>query len=117
MLLGVPLLLDRIALNVIRPPRLPILDQPSPGRHVVTDVEIPSEYTLQGWLIEPAVAIDGPVIILSHGWGTNSGMVVPLAGAAGSTPVVIGGAGHTDILERPETLEGILSFLRALPGR
>ncbi len=77
---GSILLLDRLALATIRPPRkvrgrrldaLPFHTRP----HAFTSLGQP----LRGWVVEPARDGGGTVVVLAHGWGSSHGRMTHLA--------------------------------------
>lgn len=101
---AVALLLDRLAVRLLRPPprepeRTPD-DLPSarPGGHREVRFPAPGGAAIRGWRIEPRE--EGPgraVVVLAHGWGATSGRMLGLAGAlleAGHPVVAFDFRGH-----------------------
>jgi alpha-beta hydrolase superfamily lysophospholipase len=74
------ILLDRLALSLIRPARRPYHRVPREA-HRVEEASIPAPYLLRGWLLHPVRDEGRPLVILCHGWGGNGGTLLPLADA------------------------------------
>lgn len=76
-------LLDRMALAVVRPPRRPPGRTPDDLGLPHRDVVVPSAYPLRGWLLEPRPGgpDHAPAVVLTHGWAANAGVLVGLAAA------------------------------------
>ena len=92
------LLLDRVAVKMIRPPLKPL-------RKKATDLPFRSEsisvasggYALASWVLYPDEDNGGPVLVFAHGWGSNHGTVARLAGPllkAGYPSVLFDVRGH-----------------------
>jgi alpha-beta hydrolase superfamily lysophospholipase len=91
-------LLDRLALATIRPPRRPTDRTPrdlgQPFRDVLFDS---GEHRLRGWLIEPEGSDTRPLALLVHGWSANSSTMLTLAeplAAAGFATFAFDVRGH-----------------------
>jgi pimeloyl-ACP methyl ester carboxylesterase len=77
---GLVLVLDRMALAMIRPPKKiharKIRDLPFGKReHHFISLGQP----LKGWFVDPEKDIGGPVVVLVHGWGSSHGRMTILA--------------------------------------
>lgn len=78
-LVMVLILMDRVAVHMIRPRLKPLrrraVDLPFPSEPVA----IPSgDQVLSGWIVRPLVDHGGPVAVLVHGWGSNHGTMTRL---------------------------------------
>ncbi len=81
-LVGAPLLLlGRAARKMLRPPRRPFVRTADDVPHPYEDVTFRSgNLDLRGWLFLPRTLGDRkPVVVVSHGWGSNSGDLLTLA--------------------------------------
>ena len=80
MVAGALVVLDRMANQAVKPvPRLP--DESVPDRGILhEDLTIPSgDHTLHAWLLPPGGAPRPPLVLLTHGWGANYGVLIQLA--------------------------------------
>lgn len=83
---GVALVLDRLTLSMLRPRRRPLARTPDAVGLNWESLTIPEEPddgapALEAWRIRGEDPT-GPVLLLAHGWGANSAVVLPLARAA-----------------------------------
>jgi pimeloyl-ACP methyl ester carboxylesterase len=91
--LGVALvLLNRLAVGVLRPPRRPHRRDPAdlaaaPGVRV-DEVALDGEVPLSGWWVRPAAGGRAARVVLVHGWGANAAVLLDVARA-------LVAAGHT----------------------
>lgn len=72
--------LHRLALSMLRPPRRAPDRTPDDLGLAFREWSVPGVPRLEGWWMQGG-RTDGPVVILSHGWGANGGVVLPLASA------------------------------------
>jgi len=73
--------MDRIAVQMIRPPYKPLRKRAKGLPFQVEPVSIPSgDQSLSGWIARPDDDNGGPVLVLVHGWGSNHGTMTRLAG-------------------------------------
>lgn len=79
--LGVVLLLDRVALGMLRPARRPAGREPDALGLDFVEWTVAGEPPLEAWEIRGRDP-EGPILILAHGWGANASVVLPLARAA-----------------------------------
>lgn len=75
------ILLDRVALALMRPAHRPPGHTPDQVGLTARDWTVPGEPPLKGWWMRGEDP-QGPVVILAHGWGANGAVVLPLARAA-----------------------------------
>lgn len=76
--LAAMVLLDRVALGMMRPARRPVAREPDALEMAFSSWTIPGAPPLEAWDI-PGQDPAGPVVILAHGWGANAAVVLPLA--------------------------------------
>jgi pimeloyl-ACP methyl ester carboxylesterase len=74
------LVLDRLAVLMIRPRLKPVRRRATDLPFHVESVSIPSGgEALSGWAIHPESDNGGPVLVMVHGWGSNHGTMTRLA--------------------------------------
>lgn len=73
-----------IARRMILPDRAPIECTPETEGVDAEEIEFESDgRTLRGWFLDGDVDDERPLVILSHGWGANTGAVLPMGAAFG----------------------------------
>jgi alpha-beta hydrolase superfamily lysophospholipase len=70
--------LDRVAVALMRPRRRPVEVTPSAMGLRARDWVVQGRPPLNGWWIDGANPA-GPVVLVVHGWGANTGVTLPLA--------------------------------------
>ena len=128
------ILLSVLALNAairigLRAPRLRSESDPSSLDLPYQNVRLPTANNkhLQGWLIPGTSGLPTPTLIVLHGWGSNSGMMLPLAKPfclAGYTLLFIDARNHgasegdtfSSLPRFAEDLESAMDWLRLQPG-
>lgn len=126
--LVIVLALDRLALALLRPAHRPPGREPSDVGLVGEDWTIPGQPPLKGWVMKGGSEA-GPVVVLAHGWGANTGVVLPLgaAMAAAAFRVVaydVRGHGRSDRAPmvsvrqfRDDAMRVVKAVVTAFPGR
>ena len=83
------LLLNAMALRIIRPPKRVMPRMAADLPFVFDDVGFESDgRTLRGWIIHPDEPSGRGIVVVAHGWASNSGEVLPIAES-------VAASGHT----------------------
>jgi pimeloyl-ACP methyl ester carboxylesterase len=76
---GAGVVLDRMALTMIRPPLKPLRKRAVDLPFQSEPIHIPSgDQILSGWLLRPEEDKGGAVLVMVHGWGSNHGTAARL---------------------------------------
>jgi uncharacterized protein len=80
----VAILLNWVTLRILKPVRAPIERTPQTMGLEAEEIEFSSDgRTLRGWFLDGDTKDSRPLVILAHGWGANTGAVLPLGEAFG----------------------------------
>lgn len=124
------LILNWVTLKILLPDRV-ALDRTPQGLGIEAE-ELSFQSagrTLRGWFLDSDADHKRPVIVLAHGWGANSGAVLPLGAALGSVGLDVmlfdfrhhgrsDDAPRVTILDYAEDLDAAVSFAqRRFPDR
>lgn len=127
-LLGIALALDRLALALLRPAHRPAAREPSDVGLSGQDWTVPGEPPLKGWVMKGG-SETGAVVVLAHGWGANTGVVLPVGAAmapAASRVVAYDVRGHGRSDQAPmvsvrqfrdDAMRVVETVVRTFPGR
>jgi len=122
--LAAAFVLNGITLRILKPARLPVERTPEVVGVPAEEIEIPCDgRTLRGWYLDGDGPDSKPVVVLAHGWGANSGTVLPLGAALhdlGLDVVVFDfrqhgrsdGAARVTVLDYAEDLDAVVRWVR-----